>query len=154
FAVLAVEVEGASRWDLGNVKEAAVLQLHAKLQSVTAKNTAQVIRHCINVLNRSLRDAAVALVRKSCDVYIRHTIVDRVGTASEILDSQFLNRISTRINWQHVVNGSVVPHFEFVHLTRRQRVCALHRNVLSSLWIVRVGKSPRCDPTSFVPNIT
>src|SRR5215510_7614338 len=52
------------------------------------------------------------------------------------------------------MNGAVIPHLEFVYLPRRQRVGALHREVLSSLWIIRVGKRSWRDPAPFVPNVS
>lgn len=118
-----------------------------------SKNAAQIIGGRIDVLNRSLRDAAVARVGKACDIHGGNTIVNRIDATCQILDTQFLNRVAAGVDWKHIVNGPVVSQFEFVDLPGCQRESALHRHVLSSLRIVSVLESSRCDPASLVPNV-
>src|SRR5205807_3275286 len=110
------------------------------------ENVAQIIGSSIDVLNRSLRDAAIARVGKAGDIHGRNTIVNRVDAAGQIPDSQFLNGVSAGVDWKYIVNGPVVSQFEFVDLPGRKRESALHRQVLSFLRIVGVGKRSRCDP--------
>src|SRR5213593_5062488 len=98
-----------------------------------AENATEVIGDRIDILNRSLRDAAVTGVGKACDVHGRNTIVNGVDAACQIPDSQLLNRVSARIDGKHIVNGAVVSQFEFIHLPGCYGESTLDRNVLPAL---------------------
>src|SRR5438093_4378841 len=153
-AVLSIEVKGAARRHFGDVEKPAMLQLDANLQRVISQDAAQVVGHGINIFNGSLCNAAVAGIRDAGDIHCRNTEIYRIDAAGQVLDSEFLNRITAGVDRHDVMDGAVVTQFEFVDLSWRDRESALDRDVLSSLWIIGLRKRTWRYAASVVPDIT